>query len=104
MGAAGIVALIHFLRNLDGDSAIAKEASGGKAAEWNTHFKSNAMIADIYDAIQALQYTVASMGGGKPNKPKPYPRPWAKGETKKFGKDPVPISKFWDWWTRKEKR
>jgi len=103
MGAAGKVALCHFVRYLDADSTTAREAGGLDAQEWSTTFKTNAVLADLYDAVSWLTYvTIAKDSKTKPKKPKPYPRPWLKGEVQKFGKAPVKISEFWDWWKSKE--
>ena len=102
-GAAGMVALVHFVKHLTPDSALVQETGGLDAAEWASTFKTNAMLADVYDAIAWLNYSfIAANSKHKPKKPKPYPRPWLKGETQKFGKEPVKISEFWNWWKSKE--
>lgn len=56
------------------------------------------MLADVYDAISALDFMFAKAHGSKSGKrPEPYPRPWRnKGE--RFGKDPIPVSDFNDWY------
>lgn len=104
MGAAGMVALVHFVRHVDPDSALANEAGNTNVGAWPSRMQTNTMLADIFDAIQAFEHNyVRSKSKGKPKRPKPYPRPWAKGKSKKFGKEPVPISKFADWWNSKRK-
>ena len=102
MGPSGMAALVHFVGNLDADSALAREAGGMDAAEWSCAFKTNAVLADIYDALQWLHHSFASAHSKtKVKRPEPYPRPWAKkGET--IGKGAIPISRFWDWWGSKE--
>lgn len=104
-GAAGIVALCHFVEHLSPDSVLAAEISGYEhMRQWSTQLRTNAMLADLYDAISALRYTVAaSRSKKKIKRPKPYPRPWAKEKTRKFGKDPIPVKDFWNWWDKQLK-
>ena len=60
--------------------------------------KQSGMIADLYDTVTAFAYTFAKVYGGKGQKPKPYPRPIESDDDNKFGKDPIPISEFNDWY------
>lgn len=57
-------------------------------------------------AIIADQLAVANWQrkGGKGAKPKPLQRWWKKVKSQTFGSDPVPISKFSDWWESKKRR
>ncbi len=57
------------------------------------------MIADVYDAVQGVAYTVACAAGGKhrPRKPKPYPRPAARRRVR-MGGGAIPASSFDAWW------
>lgn len=57
-------------------------------------------------AIVAEQLAVANWQrkGGKGAKPKPLERWWKKKKTQQFGKDPIPASKFSDWWESKKRR
>ena len=103
MGAAGKVALVHFIDQLDADSALAREGANMNAREWGSTFKTNAILADVFDALQFFNYNyIQGNSKTKPKKPKPYPRPWLKGEVQKFGRDPVRIQDFWNWWKSKE--
>lgn len=106
MGAAGMVALCHFVRHLPADSVTISTVSGYEyLPQWASTLKTNAMLADIYDGISALRYTItASRSKKKPKKPKPYPRPWVEDKgTRKIGKDPIPVKDFWSWWDIKVK-
>lgn len=108
MGAAGLVALSHFVAHLPADSATVCEASGYDGMHsWSSHVRTNAMLADVYDNISALRYTLVasrSKRGKRPKRPKPYPRPWREDKgTKRFGKDAIPVSQFGDWWAEKVK-
>lgn len=103
MGAAGRVALVHFVQCLGIDSALAREAGGIEAAEWHTRMKTNILLADLWDALQGLTYNHAAVHSKhRPKRPKPYPRPWRAKEEQRLGSDPIPVSKFWDWWDGKE--
>lgn len=100
MGAAGTVALCHFLTSLDLDARTAYETAELDAAEWSDTLKTNALLADIYDAIRLFNYSFA---GKKAKEPKPYPRPWAENKSQKYGKDAIPILDFEDWWNKEDK-
>lgn len=102
MGAAGIVALVHFVENLDVDSALMRDIDSVDIAEWASNLKTNALLADVFDALVQFNFNyVQAHSKHRPQKPKPYPRPWAKKEDK-IGKGAIPVSQFWDWWTSKE--
>lgn len=45
--------------------------------EWNLQ---TSMLASLIDAIHVLQATVTAIGGGKPHKVEPYPRPVSVGQ------------------------
>lgn len=104
-GAAGLVALCHFVKHLSADSVLVTEMGGHEGQrEWSERQRTNALLADIYDNISGFRYMFASSKSKKkPRKPEPYPRPWMKPRKKKLGKDPIPVSKFWDWWDKKMK-
>lgn len=57
------------------------------------------LLADLFDAVSDFRYEHAKANGGKPKKPKRYPRPWAEDkQTKHIGKDPIPVTAFDEWW------
>ena len=92
MGAAGIVALISFINYLPADSELNKALNPkDEIGEWNTQMKTNAILADLYDVF-------VSAHSKKGTRPKPYPRP---KKAQSIGKDPIPLSQFWDWWHKK---
>ena len=82
-----------FLKKLDMDihSALFRELNPDIAI-WADTAKTNAILADIFDIFVAVHTK-------KGTKPAEYPRP---GNKQTIGKDPVPISKFWDWWDKGE--
>lgn len=74
------------------DSAIVADQNPD-VAEWATTFKTNVILADIYDAIAWLTAITAASGSGKkPKQPKEYPRSWRK-KPKAFTK----VMKAKDW-------
>ena len=107
MGAAGMVALAHFVRHIDTDSATWRAVNGRTGwAGWNDRYATNRILTDVYDAIVAMHYNYvrahSKKKGGKP--PKPYPAPWARKdkESRHLGKDPVKARDFWGWWNKKK--
>ena len=96
MGAGGVVALAHILKFLDIDSKT-MQRRGMDLENWGTPLHTEAMLADLFDAVSILNRNlVAAHSKHRPKNPKPYPRPWAKGHT--IGKDPIPVKDFWSWW------
>ena len=62
-------------------------------AEWSTVYKTNVILADIYDAIAGLTAIVAAKRSARrPQKPGEYPRSWRQ-KKKQFKK----IMKASDW-------
>lgn len=105
MGGEGVIALSHFAACLPLDSAtICAESGHDMQAEWSNRMKTNAILADLYDLLGAFVHIYKQSksrkrgGGGK--KPERYPRPWLRSKTKKFGKDPIPVRRFWNWWNK----
>ena len=54
------------------------------------------LLAEIADLLATANW----QRQGKPHAPKPkrFPRPWEKAKAQKLGSDPIPVSKFADWW------
>lgn len=89
MGAAGVVALISFIKFVPVDSELRRAMNPkDEFGEWNTRMKTNAILADLYDVFVKAH-------SRKGHKPKEYPRP---RDRKGIGRDPIPLSEFWDWW------
>ena len=91
-------ALMSFLKNLNSDSALWR-STHPEVAEWGTVLKTNIILADIFDVLSQIN---ANLCGGftrkKPQKIKPYPRPWAKNEKRKIGgKGAIPKDQIRDW-------
>lgn len=93
-----VEALAHFVANLTMDSATLQAESGFEhISDWGMRFKTNQLLADLYDLLQSFRYLFMKSKRQKPQKPKPYPRPWDR-KIKKMGKKPVKVSRFWSWW------
>ena len=61
--------------------------------QWSTQAKTNAILADIYDMLAAINANLCAKGSGKrPKKPNPYPRP-QQDKTKHIG-TPMPVDKL----------
>lgn len=105
-GALSWSAFGSFLRNVGGDSAIAREMDPDVAV-WSGTVKTNAILADIYDVLTAINANLNAIGSGKrAKKPKPYPRPGHKDEDKdkkKYGKGALPKNELRRWIESKRK-
>ena len=74
-------ALGSFLHTVRPDSAIVAETQP-EVAEWSTVFKTNVILADIYDVLMNFYAAMIVKGSGKqPKKPPEYKRSWRKPET-----------------------
>lgn len=105
-GALSWGALLHFLQFVPRDSAFSQSVQPWTDAErWQRGEATAAILADIFDAVRALDADVMHKGTKRrPRQPKPYPRPWAtdKGGVS-VGKDPIPVSEFEAWWATPSK-
>ena len=57
------------------------------------------LLAGVFDILQFANWQRASKKHSP--KPKPLQRPWDKGNVRKLGSKPIPISAFNDWWDSK---
>ena len=80
-------ALHSFISELGPESYVAKDLEPD-LHEWTTTFKTNKILADIYDMLAMINANLVAYGSKKQSKkPKPYPR--LKDDGDKIGKDPV---------------
>ena len=87
-------ALDSFVKNTPPDGALMRELRPD-IAEWATLPKTNALLADIYDELAAINANLCAKGTGKkPKRPKPYPRPGAKNTTTRHIGTPLPIEEL----------
>ena len=60
------------------------------------------LLAELIDILNQANWQRA--GRKSAPKPKRFPRPWEKAKARKIGSDPIPMSKFNDWWDGIAKR
>lgn len=73
-------------------------------AEWGSNVKTNAILADICDMLALINSNLIAMASRKPaKKPKPYPRPGAKGKdgSRHYGSGALPANELHEWIERK---
>ena len=94
-------ALRSFVTHLGIDSALAAELHPEEAA-WASPAKAASVLADLFDLVAAFRYEVAlsntQKGRRKPPRPRPYPRPGARDDRVRIGRDPIPVREFDEWW------
>lgn len=105
-GALPWGALLHFVQFLPRDSALKSDMEPTTDAErWTRGDATATILADLYDLVSTLRNEMAAKGSGKkPKGIKPYPRPGKKKNTEHFGKDPIPVAQFEDWWESRGRR
>lgn len=85
------------LEHLGLDSALARDLHE-EYTLWNSTLKTNFLLADIADLLQAIDYHLVSMTGAKVKKPKPYPRPSKDTDNKKhIGKGAMKVDELKKW-------
>lgn len=90
-GPDGRIALAAFLCYAPPDSMVYRETHpGDELPEWATRIKTNAILADMYDAFAAAHTR-------KGRRAKPYQRPGDKGG-RTIGRGAIPIRDFDAWW------
>lgn len=94
-----------FMRHLPIDSALGQELYP-EYAPWATRTKTNAILADILDALNQINANLVAIGSRKPAKqPKPYPRPQKKKpeNVRHFGRGALPANELREWFEMKRK-
>lgn len=100
-GGLSWFALNSFVKNLQSDSALARDLK--KSTGWEDTLTTNRILADIYDLLQVINANIIKMGGKKA-KFKPYPRPGKEEQdSKRFGKGAMPYSELVKWFENKRK-
>ena len=91
-GALSWDTLGDFISKTEPNSALAFELDPERA-RWATTDATNSILADIYDVLEAIHWTLSFMASHKkPKKPTPYPRPGMKKREKKhIGTASIPI-------------
>ena len=95
-------ALRSFIENIGADSAIARDTSPDIAV-WSSRVKTNAILADIFDLLAAINANLIAMGSHKrPVRPKEYPRPGRPDNEKRYGKGAMPVDELRKWIAEKQ--
>lgn len=75
---------------------------------WETTLKTNAILADIYDALAQINANLVAIGTrNRAKAPKPYPRPGMKTENagvRHFGKGALPPDELHKWFEERQKQ
>ena len=90
--------LHSFIKNLDTDSALAREL--GKSTGWETTLTTNQILADIFDMLQVIAILISH----KRKRITPYPRPGKDKNNRKIGKDAMPLNDLKEWFERKREK
>lgn len=104
-GALRWESLNAFLKQSGPGTALMQELHP-EFAGWGTQEKANAILADIYDLLANINYNLIAIGGGKPKKPKPYPRPIKKEpeNVRHIGRGALPTDELRKWFEEKRKK
>lgn len=103
-GALSWSALGAFLHRIEPDGAIAQEIEPDIAA-FSSRFKTNAILADIYDLLAQINANMVAGFSRKPSKkPRRYPRP-GDGSKRQIGKNnSMTVNELDSWFTQKKKQ
>ncbi|MFM8155508.1 MAG: hypothetical protein ACKOAF_05465 [Actinomycetes bacterium] len=83
--------LYVIVRNCKRDSALAR-AVHGESVHWSN---TDHLLASLLDLTAAANW---QRGGGKGQRPNRIPRPGASSDSRHLGADPIPLSKFDEFW------
>ena len=96
-------ALCSFVTNLEADSATAREIEP-ELSGWATAAKTNAILADIFDVLAAINANLKALGSGTRAKtPEKYPRPQKKKKDKIFTSS-LPMAEMREWIEERRRR
>lgn len=96
----GIGALASFCAHLGPDSLTWREEHpADEAPRWTARESTNAILADIYDALAALNGNfIRAHSKRRPKPARPYPRPNAGKQAGGIGTADVRAGDFDSWW------
>lgn len=105
-GSLDWATLFFFVQHLDHTSALYRASHPDKLEQclWLSGEVNAYLFAELIDAVNVLTWNLqcanTPRGKSRPRKPKPYPRPGVKMDkgVRKFGRDPIPVSQFDEWW------
>ena len=89
--------LAVWARHLPQDSATWR-AKHPEEAAFASPYGMATIAADTFDALMSAMVNVVKANGANMRRPKPYPRPGTKDETRHFGSGGIPVSEFDAWY------
>ena len=94
-------ALSSFIKNLDTDSALARDL--GRSTGWEKTIQTNILLADVFDLLQVINANLVGFtsGGKQKVKYKPYPRPGKEEDKNRIGKGALPLPDLRKWMEEK---
>lgn len=97
------VALLNFCQHLPATSELFKELypEEAKDADWQNNAILPQLVATLIDELRVFQWMFAQSKSKRNIKnkfPEPIKRPGITDKTKKYGKDPIPVSDFKSWY------
>lgn len=96
-------ALGAFLHRVEPDGAIAHEIEPDIAA-FSSRFKTNAILADIYDVLAQINANmVAGFSRKRTSKPKRYPRP-GDNDKRRIGAGSMTVNELDSWFAKKKQQ
>ncbi len=96
-------ALSSFVSNLEADSATVREIEP-ELSRWSTVAKTNAILADIFDLLSAINSNLKAIGSGsRAKRPEKYPRPDKKNKDKIFTSS-MPMAEMRAWIEERRRR
>lgn len=96
-------ALSSFVSNLEADSATVREIEP-ELSGWSSVAKTNAILADIFDMLSAINSNLVAIGSGSRAKsPEKYPRPQKKNKEKIFTSS-LPMAEMRAWIEERRRR
>ena len=97
-------ALSSFMSTVKMGSALGNELNP-ELAEWATRWKTNEILADIYDQLALVNAQLRILITKKRGqKPKLYKRPGQKEDTQRIGKGAIPIDSMREWIQKKREK
>lgn len=92
--------LLRFVKQLGPDSAFYKAShpEDGETIAWIDGTATCALIADLIDAVRVETAALLYKGTRKRPKVDPYERPWTRKRTRRYGRAPVPVRSFKQWY------
>jgi hypothetical protein len=97
-------ALSSFVSNMEADSATVREIEP-ELSGWSSVAKTNAILADIFDVLSAINSNLKAIGSGtRAKSPEKYPRPKKKTEKNKIFKSSMPMAEMRAWIEERRRR